>query len=360
MAHEAVKTDPKAIFSHRLAQARKMRGLSLRALAEALGAQVSYNALHKYELGEMLPSSNILVALGNVLKQPADFFFRPIKVSLESIEFRKKTGLGAKAVASIKEKAADIFERYLEVEEILGIAAKFKNPLANRNRITKSQDIEDAAASLRKAWNLGMDALPRVIPLLEEKHIKLYEVEGSDKFEGFSGWAGSIPIIVLNKNRTPDRKRLTVLHELGHLILDFSATKYDPKTTEKACYEFAGAMLLPANVLQSELGPKRSRITLTELKEIKERFGISCAAAMKRAEKLGIFSTSEMQQFWRAWSQSRYRKDEPGRWCMPEETDRFEQLVQRAATEGLISESKGASLLNVPLTEFRMRLEAMP
>ncbi len=360
MAHKAAEADPKAIFSQRLAQARKMRGLSLRELANLLGARVSYNALHRYELGDMLPSSNVLVALCETLKEPADFFFRPIQVSLTGIEFRKKTGLGAKKEASIKEKAADFFERYLEIEEILGLAGEFKNPLAGQNRITDSLSIENAAASLRGAWGLGMDALPSVIPLLEERHVKIYEVEGDKKFDGLSGKAGNIPAIVLNMEQPSDRKRFTALHELGHLILDFSAAQYDPKGKEKACLDFAGAMLLPKQVLFQELGEKRTRVRLDELKEIKKRFGISCVAIMKRAEKLGIFGAPQMQRFWILWNKCGFRTEDPGEWCMPEQAERFEQLVLRAATEKLISETKGAALMNTPLTEFRSHLRALP
>ena len=35
---------------------------------------------------------------------------------------------------------------------------------------------------------------------------------------------------------------------------------------------------------------------------------------------------------------------------------RFEQLVVRAASEAVISESKGAALLNEPFADFRERL----
>jgi hypothetical protein len=47
---------------------------------------------------------------------------------------------------------------------------------------------------------------------------------------------------------------------------------------------------------------------------------------------------------------------EPGVYAGRESSSRFEQLALRAASEAVISESKGASLLNEPFVDFRERL----
>ena len=57
------KEDLKEILGRRLEQARLMRGMSLRELAEATGEIVSYNALHRYEHGDMMPSDEVLMAV---------------------------------------------------------------------------------------------------------------------------------------------------------------------------------------------------------------------------------------------------------------------------------------------------------
>ena len=103
--------DPKQIFAHRLVQARKMRGWSLRELESQVKGAVSHAALHKYEHGLMLPGSEVLVVLAAALKQSADFFFRAPTVSLSKIEFRKRASLGARQMEGLRENAADFFER---------------------------------------------------------------------------------------------------------------------------------------------------------------------------------------------------------------------------------------------------------
>ena len=72
----------------RLKQARKVAGLSLRGLGDLLG--LSQAAIKKYEDGDVYPSSDILIKMSHALKVRVDFFFRPIKVSLENVRFRKR------------------------------------------------------------------------------------------------------------------------------------------------------------------------------------------------------------------------------------------------------------------------------
>src|SRR5690349_20214064 len=113
--------NPKLTFAQRLIQARKMRGLSLRALAEKTEGRVSYNALYKYEQGLMMPDSEVLSALADALDQDLDFFFREQAVQLKEVRFRKTSRLGAKEEEAIRVRAADYFERCREIDQIVGI-----------------------------------------------------------------------------------------------------------------------------------------------------------------------------------------------------------------------------------------------
>ena len=104
------------IFALRLKQARLMRGLSMDELCSRIG--ISKQSISKYENSKMMPDSTILLALSNILNVKIDYFFRPINVKVEQIEFRKKSKLGQKKISSIKEIIKDKIERYLEIEEI--------------------------------------------------------------------------------------------------------------------------------------------------------------------------------------------------------------------------------------------------
>ena len=61
------------MFADRLKKKKKKAGFSLRSLTEALGNQVSAQAIGKYERGEMMPSSGTLLALARTLDVSLDY-----------------------------------------------------------------------------------------------------------------------------------------------------------------------------------------------------------------------------------------------------------------------------------------------
>lgn len=347
--------DVKKLFSQRLSQARRMRGVSLRELSGRMKPAVTYNALHKYETGVMLPESSTLQALSEALDQPVDFFFRPITATLESIEFRKKAKLGAKQVGIIREEAVDFFERYLQVEETLGLKTEFTNPIAGIV-IEHSEDVENAAEKLREAWELGLDPLGNVVELLERRQVKVLLQKADPGFDGFSGWSGEIPVIVLNQEFPADRIRLTALHELGHLLMKFGPV-FDEKAKEKLCHRFAGAMLMPCQTFKAEFGSMRHQVTLLEMKDIKADYGISIAAAMARARDLGLISDATYTQFCISRNRKGWNRKEPGEYTGEEASNRFLQLVYRAVATEAMSLSLAAGLVKMPLPEFRKSLQ---
>lgn len=347
----------KDIFGERLRRARTMRGLSLRALADELGGKVTYAALGKYEKGQMMPSSGVLLALSKSLGVRPDYFFERQAVTLSGIEFRKKASLGKKKQDQVVEEAQEFFERYLEVESILEI----KNPSLPRIDLTKvdherlPEEAEKAAASVRKEWKLGLEPLANVHELLEDHGVKVKQVDSEDGFNGLSGWAGEVPVIVLANWLDQDlpRKRLTAVHELGHLVMELPED-IDKKEEERLCFRFAGAMLVPKERFLGEFGRERrfGQVSLVELKAMKAQWGISLSAIMRRARDLELITQDHYERFYRTYSANYWHKDEPGEWVGSEDSCRFRQLVHRAAAQELITRSKAAGLLGISLREF--------
>ncbi|MCK5803200.1 MAG: ImmA/IrrE family metallo-endopeptidase, partial [Lentisphaeria bacterium] len=345
-------------FGERLRRARLMNGFSLRALGETLEGQVSHAALSKYEKGLMGPNSTVLVALGRALGVDTEYYFRPTAVALSGIEFRKRSKCPKKEVDRIREEAHDFFERYLEIEAILGL----KDPPAKHFDLRKTSDlnelataVEIAADKLRQVWKLGQNPIQNLHEELEHSGVKVKEVDADGHFDGFSGWAdGSIPVIVLARhlNDNLPRKRFTAAHELGHLVLQLPED-LEKKQEESLCHRFAGAFLMPAEGFK-EFGSKRSKVTLGELKALKAEWGLSLQAIMRRLQDLEIITPSRRKNFDFLY-RSKYKWHdigEPGEWHGSETASRFPQLVFRAAAEELITRSKAASLLGMKQREF--------
>jgi Zn-dependent peptidase ImmA (M78 family) len=350
----------KTIIAKRIKSARIMASLSLRELSEKMNGLVSHNAIKKYEDGLMMPDSEVLINLGKALHVKSDYFFRPFTVEIKQVEFRKKSTMAKKELGAIRERVTDAVERYLELEQFMNVSTDFPNPLKN-HLIRHGEDVEEAVLHLLNEWKAGYNALPNVIELLEDKGIKVIELDAEEKFDGLSGWANSsIPVIVVNANYTAERKRITVLHELGHLLLSFHPD-LDQKSIEKLCFRFAGAVLIPKETFFAGLGQNRSRISLPELIAIKENYGISIQAIMARALDLGVINHEGFIRFrkWLNYSEGRRKEYGLGEYVGREHSSRFKQLLYRAASEEIISMSKAANLSNRKLAEFRDEMVAI-
>ena len=188
--------------------------------------------------------------------------------------------------------------------------------------------------------------------MLEDKHIKVFEIEAPVSFDGLSARVNGIPIIVINKSFDVVRRRFTTLHELAHIVLKFDDS-IEEKEMEKMCHAFAGAFLIPKKSFIEEFTIKRNHISLEELKHIKSYYGISIQAIMARAKNLNIINEHVYKSFSINFNMLGYRKNEPGEYTGTEKSLRFQQLLYRAAAEEVISLSKAASLNNQSLSQFR-------
>ncbi|CAB1078876.1 hypothetical protein D1AOALGA4SA_6598 [Olavius algarvensis Delta 1 endosymbiont] len=340
-------------FGTRLKAARKMAGLSQQKLADATDNLITKQAVSKYEKGKMMPASDILIAISKALGVKSGYFYRQSRVKLTGLEFRKKSRLSKSDENRVKYQTLDFLERYIEIENIMGQHTVFVNPLKNTT-IENQDDVEDAALRVRKAWELGNAPISNLMELLEDKGVRIYEGDLPDTFDGLSAWADNIPVITINKNSDLVRKRLTIVHELAHLIINFG--ECNDRDLEKLCHSFASAFLLPKEKMIEEIGSNRTKISFLELKKLKGIYGISLMALVVRAKNLGIineyayrnFSIRAIKSGWRSG-----RTKEPGEYVGREYANRFGQLVSWAVAEDIITMSKGAELMYVSLPEFR-------
>src|ERR1700716_1450886 len=78
------------MIGHRLRTARAAAGLSLRDLESKIDNLVTAQALNKYEQDEMMPGSQVLIAIAKVLGVSEDYLLSEQERSLDGVEFRKK------------------------------------------------------------------------------------------------------------------------------------------------------------------------------------------------------------------------------------------------------------------------------
>jgi transcriptional regulator with XRE-family HTH domain len=268
------------VLSERLKLARTAAGLSLRGLQQKIDNLVTAQAIGKYERNEAMPGSRVLIALARALDVSEDYLVGDREVVLEKVEFRKKSIASRKEEAQVEAKALHLLERYLLVEELLGLpSVDWDQPREAPYPVQEIPEADRAARSLSQHWGLGIDPIPNLVELLEERGIKVLGVDLAEAVDGLTARARRVgkaaaPVIVLNRRRAGERQRFTLAHELGHMAIQAGGSV----DAEKAAHRFAGAFLMPVEALWAEVGKHRRSIGWSELFDLKQLFGVSVQA----------------------------------------------------------------------------------
>ncbi|MBR1800817.1 MAG: ImmA/IrrE family metallo-endopeptidase [Bacteroidaceae bacterium] len=339
--------DYKELFGRRLKSARLMKKLTMDELSRLTHGEVSKPNISKYEAGKMMPSSRVHIALAQALGMDFDYFFRPLTVQItRPADYRKKAKLSRGDENAINEEVKDRAERYLEIEDTLGVNMQFDYDLSDIVVSTR-QDVKLVVARIRKDWHLGIGPLSNIIDMLEAHGLRVIEVDAPDAFDGMCMFVGEKkPVLVLNRHYTVERKRFNALHELGHSVMRMSDS-LSLQEKEGLCHYFAGEMLLSSEVLRQVFGIRISKVFLNEVGRLQTQFGISIDAIFHRLKDEHILSDALYRQFYikqnvnaklKTWAKtSTY---------LGEETSyRFSRMVYRALAEDLISEEKANEIL---------------
>ncbi|WP_235955323.1 helix-turn-helix domain-containing protein, partial [Sphingobium psychrophilum] len=350
------------MIGNKLKVARSASGMSLRALADAMGSIVSAQAVGKYERNEDMPSSRVLIALAKALSVSEEYLLNEDELSLEGVDFRKKVGTSSREEATLEARAIHMLERYLAVEDMLQMrSVEWEQPRSAPHPVSDIRDAEDAARSVRDDWGLGNDPIPQLAELLEERGIKVLSLD-LDDVDGLAAkvrrkGSDAARVIVIKQSSWSERKRFNLAHELGHMVIAPSGGVDE----EKAAHRFAGAFLMPADVLRAEVGAHRSSISIGELVALKRLFGVSIQALAYRCKDLGIINQAACARLFkvfaeRGWRTSPFEEPESMKPEL-EEPRRFERLCFRALAEGVIGESRAAELLGISVRELDRRLD---
>ncbi len=355
------------MIADRLRLARRKAGFSLRDLSAAMDYKVTAQAIGKYERGESTPSSGVLLALSKALGVSLAYLLDTKGIELCGIEFRTKANTSARDRAQVETEVLEWIERYLQIELVLELdSAQWHCPVARLRKLKYPEDAEKLAEEVRDIWKLGLDPIPNMTELLEEKGLKVLTVPLPERVSGFTCLVKrpdeqvDLPVIVVNKRFPLERRRLTLAHELAHRLID-TDTLAD-RDEEKAANVFAGAFLVPRDHLRREVGKHRNALGYNELIELKRLYRVSGAALLMRLRQLDVISESTLTYVFQSIARG-WRTQEPNELELPvergqrERARRFERLCYRALAEGLISLSKAAELLRLPVPDVEAGLK---
>ncbi|MEN6480335.1 MAG: XRE family transcriptional regulator [Anaerolineales bacterium] len=322
------------MIGERIRTLRLARGWTQAELVARMGSIVTKQAISKYESGKAFPSPTVIRHLASALGvQPARLLTEP-DIAIRVIAFRKKASLGAHQARRIEAAASEELRERVDLQDRLGLPTEPAIPV-RQYPVASLPEAQVAAAALRSDWALGNDPIANLTSMLEDHFVHVLLLPEDDACDGLALEAlqdGQLRAVAIgiHPERSGERQRLSLAHELGHLVLAPTAGVQE----EDAAFVFGKAFLAPPATVRELVGARRSSVSLQELAALKARFGISLQAAARWLWELGIISRRHYQDWCIRINQQGWRQKEPDE--LPVEKPQWRELAQaRAEQEGL-------------------------
>lgn len=312
---------------------RILKNMSLRDLAKELS--ISQTAVAKYEKNDLIPDGEKLLLLSKVFNCSIDDLLKKEHSNREiSIFYKKKDTLKGRKLQALKQIINDRINDYLDVLELNEI----KPTKLKIYEVNTLLDLESVVTQFRDDYHLGIySPLINLIETLENIGINIITINDvNDDYSGFEGvseYVNEYPFICILNNKNNYLKRLTIAHELAHLILKVSNNLDE----EDVCEEFARLLLLPKETLQNKLGFTRKKVSFEEYEILQNEFEVSIKEIIKTIYKYNIINKNQYKLNLIYFNKYILEKEISKHIEIP---NRYKLLVLKLKVEGIITESK--------------------
>ncbi|NJM37904.1 MAG: ImmA/IrrE family metallo-endopeptidase [Akkermansiaceae bacterium] len=271
-------------------------------LAQFLG--VSQGTVSKIEENLIVVTDEMLKKFSTFFNRPASFFcqFPDYSLSLEG-HFRKKASL-TKQILKRANSRMNI-ERLQINHLVKNCSLNFADPpFCDPDEFVGGP--KEIAQAIRKHLQIPNGPVLNLVEVVEKCGCIVRFIDfGTLKIDGFAVLSGAnVPIIFINKAFPADRRRLTLAHEFGHVIMHRGLVR--PNMDEEA-FTFAGEFLMPEKEIKSSLYP----LNLEKLARLKLKWKVSMAAILQHAKRMGAVNDRYYRYMCSLLSKNGYSKQEP-------------------------------------------------
>lgn len=308
--------------------ARRAAGLTQEELATRLG--ITQAALSRYENDLREPDDEAVAKISEALDVSPEFLTHAFRltgaIAADAHMRRQKT-------TKVSDwKAA---EAKLNLYRMRSAFLMRRVPINPTNHIPTfdPDDTTPAAAAkmIRAQWRMPIGPVRNLTRWIESAGVIVIEEHlGTKRIDGLSQWASDYPVLLLNADLTNDRKRWTLAHELGHLVLH---SNYVDPDVEAQADAFAAEFLMPRHVIEPDL----RELTPSRLIALKKQWGVSMAALFEHAYRLGRATSTDRQRFYRNMNARGWRRNEPAADAIADETPELARTIGQTllSTAGL-------------------------
>ncbi|MCI0601816.1 XRE family transcriptional regulator [bacterium] len=309
----------------RIRQARELHGWTQKQLADKI--EVSQSAIAQIEGGFKEPSADLISDISRYTRFPLSFFSNDPLIEFDSsaVVFRAHATMTRRELVEAKRYAEVLYELFTL------LAAKI-SPVPPSLPKSPSSDPQQAAIETRMHCILTEDGpIVNLIDTLERIGVLILalpvELPRRDAFSCkivHDTPGDQVPLIAISKNRPADRMRLTIAHELGHLILGHK--KRLGVEQEKSANQFAAEFLMPQKgIVRDFVSP----LTLSRIAQLKPKWGVSIQALIRRAFDVRAISERQYRYLFEQLSANGWRMKEPESLDIPAEKPRLiRQMIE--------------------------------
>ncbi len=281
--------------------ARESLGISQSELANKIS--IDQGNLSKMENSLLSVPDETIKKIAKELDHPVEFFCEQrIPYPPNTVHyFRKAKSLPVKDLAMIR---SNTVKDRIRIEKLLE-SVEFHTEYPSFS-LEELESTETIANSLRQLWRIPNGTIKNVTALLESKGIIIVPTDFGTRLisDITTNTEEGIFIIFLNNAMPPDRKRFTLCHVLGHIVMHNFA---DSTKIEQDVDRFAGEFLMPANDIRHQL----LDLSLGRLADLKRLWKVSMQAILMRAKQLGTMPPQQLGKIWKQLSKRGYKLKEP-------------------------------------------------
>ena len=299
---------------------RELLGFTQEDLANALS--LTQATVSRYESGLIPVPEEHVQAIASFLGRPESFLrWQERLYSASCMYHRRNRNL---SVSELRLIHAKVNLLRIQTSRLL-LKTKVTSAYSfHRLSAIKHGGPEGCAQRLRQLWQLPTGPVRHVCRTIESARGVVFRCPfGMTRVDGISQWpldAPEMPPVFFVHEEIPgDRQRMTLCHEIGHVVMHHTPTDDDP---EDEANRFAAEFLMPA----AEIGPDLHSMTLAKAVALKQYWKVSMQAIIVRAHDLRQITDNQYQYLFRQLSAKGYRKCEPAP-IPAEEPDMFRELL---------------------------------
>ena len=273
-------------------------GWSRKRLADEVGVSASH--VSKVESGVLPLAGKALLDYARVMQCSPEALCVPFTRSpAEGTHFRANTSIAEWKRDRVWARANLIAMRLGRIEARADIEPVLALPELDPADYAAEHGEITAAQVLRRLWRVA-GPIRSMVELLEAAGVFVVVEDFCDReIDAVTLRARQHHphLVYVNAALPPDRMRMTLAHELGHLVMD-AMTLVSPVETERRATAFAAEFLAPIDDIAFDLDRVSVR-TIHELDELRLTWGVSVASLVVRARERGVLSDYQYRSMFR-------------------------------------------------------------